>query len=81
MTQAREHPEVVSAYLLKELERGSLLGPFEPAVVPQVHVSKFGVIPKNHQPGKWRLIVDLSSPAGKSVNNGIPSDLCSLTYM
>ena len=45
-----------------------------------MHVSKFGVIPKNHQQGKWHLIVDLSSPAGKSVD-GIPSDLCSLTYI
>jgi hypothetical protein len=81
MAQAREHPEVVEAYLLKELERGALLGPFEPTAVPHVHISKFGVIPKNHQPGKWRLIVDLSSPASKSVNDGIPSDLCSLTYM
>ena len=77
MDQAREHPEVVGDYLLRELERGAVLGPFEPAAVPQVHVSKFGVILKNHQLGKWRRIVDLSSPAGKSVNDGIPSDLCS----
>ena len=38
------------------------------------------VIPKPHQPGKWRLIVDLSSPRGKSVNDGIDPLLCSLSY-
>ena len=26
----------------------------------RIHVNRFGVIPKSHQPGKWRLIVDLS---------------------
>ena len=47
---------------------------------PQVHVSCFGVIPKNHQPGKWRLIVNLSHPKGSSVNDGISPALCSLHY-
>ena len=46
-----------------------------------VQVSPFGVIPKGHTPGKWRLIVDLSSPSGSSVNDGISSDLCSLSYI
>jgi hypothetical protein len=36
----------------------------------EVHVSLFGVIPKS-EPGKWYLIVDLSSPCGNSVNDGI----------
>ena len=47
---------------------------------PQVQVSPFGVIPKS-EPGQWRLIVDLSSPAGGSVNDGINKEWCSLTYM
>ncbi len=38
------------------------------------------MIPKKHQPGKYRLIVDLSSPAGKSVNDGIAKEVCSLSY-
>ena len=41
----------------------------------------FGVIPKPSQPGKWRLIVDLSSPDTKSVNAGIAPELCSLQYL
>ena len=49
--------------------------------LPHVHVSKFGVIPKAHQQGKWRLIVDLSAPTGRSVNDGIPTELCSLFYV
>ena len=45
------------------------------------HVSRFGVIPKNHQPDIWRLIIDLSHPKGYSVNDGIPKDLCSMSYI
>lgn len=33
------------------------------------------------EPGKWRLILDLSSPNGYSVNDGIAKDLCSLSYV
>ena len=36
--------------------------------------------PKVSQPGKWRLIVDPSHPEGKSVNDGISPELCSLHY-
>jgi len=44
-------------------------------------VSRFGAIPKNHQPNKWRLFVDLSHPTDGSINNGIPKDLCSIKYI
>ena len=60
---------------------GRLLGPFQLGELQKVHISKFGVIPKGHQPGKWRLIVDLSHPEGASVNDGIDPSLCSLRYV
>ena len=60
---------------------GRVLGPLQVGSIPGVQVSPFGVIPKGHSPGKWRLIVDLSSPKGSSVNDGISSDLCSLSYI
>ena len=46
----------------------------------QLHTSPLGMIPKKNKPGKWRLIVDLSSPKGHSVNDGINSEYCSLEY-
>ena len=46
--------------------------------VPYVHLNRFGVIPKNHQPDKWRLIVDFSYPKGSSISDGILKALCSL---
>ena len=56
------------------------MGNIEPQDALQVHISRFGVIPKSHQPGKWQLIVDLSHPKGYSVNDRIEPELCSLTY-
>ena len=80
MRSAKQHPEVVGDYIRKECEEGRVLGPFDPQMFPEVHVNKFGVIPKA-DPGRWRLIVDLSSPEGASVNDGIDSSLCSLSYI
>ena len=42
------------------------------------HIDRFGVIPKGHSTGKWRLITDLSFPPNLSVNDGIDPSLCSL---
>jgi len=81
MDSAQEHPAVVHEYLAKEISSGRVIGPFPPTAVPMVHISRFGVIPKGHQPGKWRLIVDLSHPKSRSVNDGIPKSLCSLKYI
>ena len=47
-----------------------------------LQISSFGVIPKKGQPGKWHLIVDLSSPGRfPSVNDGINPDEFTLHYL
>ena len=81
MKSVKENPGVVEEYLANEREAGRLLGPLTQKETEGVHVSPFGVIPKGRQTGKWRLIVDLSSPRGGSVNEGISSELCSLSYI
>ena len=75
LLSAETNPDVVTAYLQEEVTVGRVLS------IPGVQVSPFGVILKSHTPGKWRLIVDLSSPKGSSVDDGISSDLCSLSYV
>ena len=77
---ADDHPTVTDEYLANEVSLGRVAGPFMHPLIPQLHISSFGVIPKNGQPGKWRLIMDLSSPAGSSVNDGIDVDSFSLQY-
>ena len=72
LSYALQHPDIVQNYLTEEIALGLVAGPFPKSSAPQTQVSQFGVIPKNHQPNKWRLIVDLSHPIGGSVNEGIP---------
>lgn len=49
---AYDRPEVVNAYLANECQLGQVLGPM--ASPPgSLHISRFGVIPKKSQPGKW----------------------------
>ena len=79
MLSANQNPEAVREYLSKECGLGRVVGPLEKGYLP-LQINRFGVIPKPHQSGKWRLIVDLSYPEGESVNDGIDSDLCSLSY-
>ena len=59
---------------------GRVLGPFPPASLGGIQVSPLGIIPKKGS-NKWRLILDLSSPEGCSVNDGISPELCSLSYI
>lgn len=81
LDQALDHPDIVDEYLRNEVRLGRVAGPFRKPPFPYLHVSSFGVIPKSGQPGKWRLIVDLSSPDGLSVNDGIDADSFSLQYI
>ena len=78
MPSALCHPDIVQAYLDKECQLGRIIGPLKRSEITQVHTSRFGVIPKKHQANKWRLILDLSSPTSKSVNDGISQARCSL---
>ena len=80
MQSALRNPGPVVAYLEAELAANRIVGPFTTEEVPLVQVSRFGVLPKSGQPGEWRLILDLSSPRGFSVNDGVDPSLCSLQY-
>ena len=80
MLSASNNPDPVQKYVDNELAEQRIIGPFTSSATTAIHVSRSGVIPKRHQPGRWRLILDLSSPEGMSVNDGIDKDLSSLQY-
>ena len=68
--------EKMDEFLATECAAGRILGPFERELVPMVHVSRLGAVPKS-TPGKYRFIVDLSHPEDQSVNDGISESRCS----
>ncbi len=82
MPSADEHPEVVDNYIREEVASERLVEMAgSEAERLGIHTSPFGVIPKKNKPNKGRLILDLSSPTGQSVNNGIGKELASLSYV
>ena len=78
LPSGRKNADVVDRYLRQEQSLGRLI-PVQ-SDLSRLQVSPVGIIPKPHQPGKWRLILDLSSPRGGSMNDGIDRQLCSLSY-
>ena len=52
MLSANQNPQVVNKYLEKEeVQLGRVEGPADIATLPGVHVNRFWVIEKPHQPG------------------------------
>ena len=80
LLSAQANPQVVEGYLAKEVTEGRVVEITDETSMPGLQISPFGVIPKKSSPGNWRLIIDLSSPDQHSVNDGIPKELCSLSY-
>ncbi len=81
MHSTRLRPAAISGYIADVLSKGRMLGPFPLTWRERVHVNRFGLIPKGHNTGKYRLITDLSYPNGGSVNDGISPLLTSLSYV
>ena len=71
--------EVLRAICQTKIALGRVAGPFPP--ICNLHVNSFGVIPKKGQPNKWHLSLDMSSPFGASVNEGINPEDYPLQYI
>ena len=69
---ALQFPEHVTNYITTEIEYGAILGPFEEYPFP-CHISPFLTRAKQNSVNR-RVILDLSFPVGKSVNDGVAQD-------
>ncbi len=58
-------------YLTTNITEGWIAGPFPIGAIASLQTNRMGVIPKPRVPEKWRLITDLSFPAGASIYNEI----------
>lgn len=79
LKSAKEHADVVTEKLLKEVVLGRMAGPFEAPPAPDLVISPLGVVPKKEL-NKFRLIHHLSHPRGGSVNDSIYPDLCMVSF-
>lgn len=80
LISAAQHPEVVSLNLNKEVHLGRVAGPYSTPPLPDFQCHPVGVVPKKHS-SEWRTIYHLSYPQGNSINDHIPKDPFSLSYV
>ena len=79
LISSRNNPKAVSDYLMHECASGRLAGPYHDLPHPDLCCSGVGVVPKKS--GKLRLIMHLSAPEGRSINDGISCKDYSLHYV
>ena len=69
----------VSCALDKEVKLGRMAGPFSSPPFESFQLNPIGMVPKK-DPNKFRMIVDLSFPPGKSINDGIDDSHAQVHY-
>ena len=78
LLSASRNPESVSLATSKEVTHGHTSGPFSVPPLEPFHCSPLGAVPKKD--GAYRIILDLSSVCGSSINEGISRDDFSIKY-
>lgn len=79
LKSACENLKIIKEKIQIEIDAGRVAGPFDNPPFPNIHVSPLGLIPKR-TPSEFRIIQHLSYPDGKSINDGIPKELCTVQY-
>ena len=72
-TSGVQFADDIQAYIAEEKSFGAILGPFKESPISNLHISPFLTRDKPGAPHR-RVIVDLSFPHGKSVNDGVHLD-------
>ncbi|XP_067283608.1 uncharacterized protein [Pseudorasbora parva] len=82
LQSANAEPEAVDTLIVKELESGFMIGPFDSPPFKLFRISPIGVATRKFS-GKKRMIIDLSAPHNNtqpSINSLIPLEEFSLCY-
>ena len=74
-----EHSEFVTSYIEEEIKAGRVSGPFPSPPLEGFRCSPIGAVEKS-EPSQYRIIMNLSAPKGRSVNDFIPKESFSLSY-
>ena len=70
---ARNFPEFIDSYIIKEIQHKAILGPYEEnPFESNIFISPLNSVPKDGN--SRRIIVDLSFPESESVNSRIPKE-------
>jgi hypothetical protein len=78
---AYQYKDAVASSIIKDVQKGRKLGPFNTPPFSSFMGSPLGAFPKKRSIGKFRIIHDLSWPPEGSINSFIPDDECTLHYI
>ena len=78
LTSSKQAESKIDEAIVKELNRGHTKGPFPVPPFSTYHLSPLGGVPKPD--GTIRVILDLSSPRGSSINDGISKEAHTVKY-
>ena len=79
LNSALSHPSAIYNTLIEELKHKRIAGPLNSTLLPYFRTSPIGVVPKKDS-HKFRIITDLSSPAGISINDFIADSEASVSF-
>ena len=77
-TSAERNPVALCKKLDEEITSRRVMGPFSKPPFGKFHISPLGLVPKKD--GTFRLIHNLSSPEGNSLNETIPTEFPTVHY-
>ena len=78
LASAFQHPQIIDKEIQKEVDLGRILGPYTSPPMPSLQCSGVGVVAKKS--GGWRMIMHLSAPPDRSINDGIDKQEFTLRY-
>lgn len=79
LTSVNHRVDILQDKIDKEVSAGRVGGPFDTLPMPNLQISPLGLVPKK-EINEFRIIHHLSFPAGKSINDGIAPEFCSVRY-
>ena len=79
LRSAQSHSQVIDLAIQKELLASRISGPYEEIPFDKFQLSPIGVVPKK-SPGSYRMITNLSSPEGTSINDNISNVFSNVNY-
>ena len=79
LPSAVQNPDILVSKINKEVALGRVAGPFPSVPLDNLQISPLGLVPKK-TPNEFRVIHHLSYPYGKSINDGLDRQFCSVSY-
>ena len=78
LKSATDCPEAIFSCIIKELKSQRIAGPFQQIPLANFRTSPIGAVPKKD--GTFRMITDLSSPTGTSINDYISNEESTVSF-